>query len=110
MSELSTRTGRVGTGESPRPVGRPPGETDPTQLIKQELIAHLRVYKRVREKIDGLLDLCSDPDELAKYMDLLRKGISDLSKPFVAAAKPEAAKPVEEEDGEKILEKLLGAQ
>jgi hypothetical protein len=107
----------AGTERNPQPTvevpqskrGRPPGETDPTLLLKQELIAHLRLYKKVREIVETQIESCSDPDELAKYMDLLRKGIADLAKPFVAAAKPEIAKPIEEEDGEKILARLLGA-
>lgn len=89
--------------------GRPPGEVTPESLLRSELIAHIKLYKRTREIVESRLNNSDliDPDELAKYMDLLRRGISDLSKPFVAAAKPETAKQVEEEDGEKILARLL---
>lgn len=74
-----------------------------------ELIAHIRLYKRTREIVEKRLeDDLVDPDELSKYMDLLRKGIADLVKPFVAAARPETVKVAEEEDGEKILARLLG--
>ncbi len=94
--------------EGPRR-GRPPGEVTPESLLKVELIAHIRLYKRTREIIEQRLEEVSDPEELAKIMDLLRRGIVDLSKPFIATAKPETAKPAEEEDGEKILARLLGA-
>lgn len=94
--------------ESPRR-GRPPGEVTPESLLKTELIAHIRLYKRTREIIEQRIDEVVDPEELAKIMDLLRRGIVDLSKPFIATAKPENAKPAEEEDGEKILQRLLGA-
>lgn len=89
--------------------GRPPGEVTPEALLKSELIAHIKLYKRTREIVEARLNSSEliDAEELTKYMDLLRRGISDLSKPFVAAAKPEAAKPAEEEDGEKILARLL---
>lgn len=91
--------------------GRPPGEVTPESLLRLELIAHIRLYKRTREIVEKRLrDDLVDPDELSKYMDLLRKGISDLAKPFIASAKPESAKPAEEEDGEKILARLLGGQ
>lgn len=91
--------------------GRPPGEVTPESLLKLELIAHLKLYRRMREMVEANLETASDdPDLLAKYMDLLRKGIADLAKPFVAAAKPESAKPAEEEDGEKILARLLGGE
>lgn len=88
--------------------GRPPGEVSPEALLKQELIAHLRLYRKMRELVETRLDdAAADPDLLAKYMELLRRGIADMVKPFVAAAKPETARPQDEEDGEKILARLL---
>lgn len=91
--------------------GRPPGEVTPETLLKSELIAHLRLYRRMREMVEENLESAGqDPEILAKYMDLMRRGISDLVKPFVAAAKPETAKAAEEEDGEKILARLLAGQ
>lgn len=95
-----------------RPVGRPPGDVSPESLLRSELIAHLRLYKKIRQMVESRLDLgTADADELAKYMELLRRGIVDMSKPFIAAAKPEAARAAEpEEDGEAILAKLIGGQ
>ncbi len=90
--------------------GRPPGEVTPESLIKAELIAHLRLYKRMREMVERVLDnpdRILEPEDIAKYMDLLRKGIVDMSKPFIANAKPVDAKPEETEDGEAILSRLL---
>lgn len=88
--------------------GRPPGEVTAEGLLRAELIAHIRLYKRTREIVEQRLNEVTDPEELAKIMDLLRRGIVDLSKPFIAVAKPEVARVVEEEDGEKILARLLG--
>lgn len=89
--------------------GRPPGEVTPEGLLRQELIAHLRLYKRTREIVEHRLqDDHLDADELTKYMDLLRKGIVEMAKPFVATARPEAARPDgDAESGEKILARLL---
>lgn len=89
--------------------GRPPGEVSPETLLRQELIAHLRLYKRSREIVERRLEEPGiDAEELTKYMDLLRKGIADMVKPFVAAARPEQAKSTEEaEDGQAILDRLL---
>jgi len=91
--------------------GRPPGtDESPESLIRKELIAHLKLYRRLREivqkKLDDLGDAIS-PDDLQKYMDLLRKGLVDMARPIVAPAKAESAKAVEEEDPEKILASLL---
>jgi len=95
------------TIETPRR-GRPPGETTPESLLKQELMAHLRLYKSMREVVEARLkDDSLDPDSLAKYMELIRRGISDMVKPFVASAKPSDTKPVDEEDGAKILARLM---
>jgi len=90
--------------------GRPPGEVTPESLLRLELIAHLKLYKRMREVVERRLAEDLDAEELTKYMDLLRKGIADMVKPFVAVAKPESSRgAAEEEDGEAILRKLLGA-
>ncbi len=89
--------------------GRPPGEVTPESLLKSELIAHLKLYKRLRETVERRLqDPALDAEDLTKYMDLIRKGIADMVKPFVAVAKPESARPQEEpEDAESILRKLI---
>lgn len=91
--------------------GRPPGEVSPEGLLKQELIAHLRLYKKTRELVEQRLSTGTmDTDELAKYMDLLRKGIVDMAKPFIASAKSTEARVEESEDGEAILAKLIAGQ
>lgn len=92
--------------------GRPPGTDEtPEQMLRKELISHLKVYKRLREitqtKIDTLGDSLS-PDDLAKFMDLLRRGIVDMARSIVAPAKAESAPKVEEMDPEKILAELIG--
>lgn len=92
--------------------GRPTGEVSPESLIRLELIAHLRLYKKTREIIESRLELgTADADELTKYMDLLRKGIVEMAKPFIAAAKPDSSRSNEpEEDGEAILRKMIEGQ
>ncbi len=90
--------------------GRPPGETTPEGLIRAELIAHLKLYKRIREIVERQIDTMGDnlaPEDLSKYMDLLRRGIVEMAKPIVPNAKAEQAKPEVEEDPEKILAGLL---
>ncbi len=90
--------------------GRPPGETTPEGLIRAELIAHLKLYRRTREIVEKRIDLAGDaisPEDLSKFMDLLRRGIVEMSKPIVPNAKAEQAKPEVEEDPEKILAGLL---
>lgn len=95
--------------EPTRKVGRPSGEVTPESLIRAELIAHLKLYKKIREQVETRLETGTcDAEELSKYMELLRRGIVDMSKPFIAAARPDSARPAEvEEDGESILAKLL---
>lgn len=92
--------------------GRPPGEETPESLIRRELIKHIKVYTRTREIIEKHLNDRGEsmtPDEVAKYMDILRKGVVDLAKPIVAPAKAETApKDSGEENVEVILRGLLG--
>ena len=90
--------------------GRPPGEQTPEGMIRAELLAHLRIYKRLREKVEQRLEMGElDTEELAKLMELVRKGIVEMAKPIIAPAKSEVAKPHEaEEDAAAILAKLIG--
>jgi|SRR5579885_2882119 len=97
--------------DAPRPRGRPPGtEETPERLIRNELMAHLKVYKTLRELVQKKIEDRGDqlaPAELAQFMDLLRRGIVEMAKPIVAPAKAETAKTaVEEEDPEKIIAEL----
>lgn len=89
--------------------GRPPGEVTPESLIRLELIAHLRLYKRTREIVEKrLADDSLDAEDLTKYMELIRKGIVEMAKPILPNARPEAVRPAEvEEDGEQILRRLI---
>jgi len=100
--------------DNKKPVGRPAGEVNPESLLRAELIAHLRLYKRVRGMVEKVLDNSDrtlDVDDIAKYMDLLRKGIVDMSKPFIATAKPQdAAREQAAEDGEHILQRPLAGE
>lgn len=92
--------------------GRPPGEVTPEAMIRLELLAHLKLYRRVREIVEKrLADETLDADALAKYMELLRKGIVELAKPILPNARPETVRPTEpEEDGETILRRLIEGQ
>lgn len=89
--------------------GRPPGEVTPEGLIRQELIAHLKLYRRTREIIEQRMDVEGlSVDDLTKYMELLRKGIVEMAKPIVPQAQRAEAKPQrDEEDAEKVLANLL---
>jgi hypothetical protein len=91
--------------------GRPVGtEETPESLIKKELIAHLKLYKRLREIVQKRVDLVGDemqPEDLGKLMDLLRKGVVDMARPIVANAKPDSAQKQDDEDPQKILADLL---
>ncbi len=90
--------------------GRPPGEVSPEGMIRAELIAHLKLYKRTREIVEKRLehDDLLEVDDLTKYMELLRKGIVEMSKPILPNAKAGDVRPeANEEDAEKILQKLL---
>lgn len=92
--------------------GRPPGEETPESLIRKELIQHLKLYKRTREIVEKRLSVDGlDVDELTKYMELLRKGIVEMSKPIIPQARAEAARPVEtEEDPEALLQRILSGE
>ena len=94
--------------ESPKR-GRPPGEVTPEGLIRQELVAHLRLYRKTRELVESRLDDRGiSAEDLAKYMDLLRRGIGDLAKSVVPVARPAEAKTDDSgEDGETILARLI---
>lgn len=89
--------------------GRPPGEVTPEGLIRQELVAHLKLYRRTREIVEQHLNEDAlDVDTLAKYMDLLRKGIVEMSKPILPNARPETVRPAaEDESTESILTRLM---
>lgn len=89
--------------------GRPPGEVTPETLIRQELIAHLKLYRRTREIVEQRLSYDTIPiDDLTKYMELLRKGIVEMSKPIVPQAERSKAAVVEEtEDPDRVLARLL---
>lgn len=95
--------------ESANVGGRPKGEETPESLIRRELIAHLKLYRRTREIVEKRLAVDGlDVDELTKYMELLRKGIVEMSKPIIPQARAEAVRPAEEtETSESILQKLL---
>lgn len=107
--ETTSRDTYQAVVEPPARRGRPPGEDTPESLIRKELLAHLRLYRKTREIVEARLDTgTADVDEISKYMDLLRKGIVEMAKPFVASAKPgEAARQEPEEDGETILRRML---
>lgn len=91
--------------------GRPVGTEDSaTRLLQAELIAHLKLYKSIREVVQQRITTRStdmDADELGKFMDLLRRGIGDMTK---ALAPTKESNPVEEtpEDSSELLERLLG--
>lgn len=89
--------------------GRPPGEITPEGLIRSELIAHLKLYRKTREIVEKRLeDPKIDVEDLTKYMELLRKGIVEMAKPVLPNARPEAVRVAEpEEDGETILRRLI---
>lgn len=90
--------------------GRPPGEETPEVLIKRELIAHLKIYRKLRELVTTKIDKDGenmDAETLGKFMDLLRKGIVDMAKPIVAPAKADGAAKPDDEDPQKILDGLL---
>ena len=93
--------------------GRPPGSDEtPEALIRKELNAHLKLYRKLRETVEKRIEAHGDTltaEELTKYMDLLRRGLVELAKPIVAPAKADNAsgKGEVEEDAEKILKGLL---
>lgn len=89
--------------------GRPPGEVTPESLLRAELIAHLRLYKQVREVVQERINEGGlSADDLGKYMDLIRKGIVEMAKPVVPTARQGDAKPPEDlESAESILAKLI---
>lgn len=94
-----------------RPRGRPPGTDEtPESLIKKELVAHLKLYKRLREIVQKRVEVSGDsmlPEDLSKFMELLRKGVVDMARPILATAKPDHAPKLEDEDPQKILAALL---
>jgi hypothetical protein len=100
-------------GDAPRR-GRPPGtEETPESLIRKELMAHLKLYKQLREIVQKKIDSVGgemDPDTLTKLMDLLRKGVVEMAKPIIAPARSGegSVKGEVEEDPEKILAGLIG--
>lgn len=101
--------------ERKRGRGRPPGTTDePERLIRQELVAHLKAYRRIRELIERRVETEHSQmniDELGKAADLLRKGISEMARSIVAPAKPEGSKGRgEEQSVEEILAEITGGQ
>ena len=59
--------------------GRPVGTVDSAErLLRAELIAHIKLYKIIREVVQERLAsgaASMDADELGKFMDLLRRGI-----------------------------------
>lgn len=89
--------------------GRPPGEVTPELLLRAELIAHLKLYKQVREVVQERINEGGlSADDLGKYMDLIRKGIVEMAKPVVPNAKASDVKPPEElESADSILNKLI---
>lgn len=96
--------------DSPAKRGRPAGTTEtPQSLIEKELIAHLKLYKKLREMVERRIeDVSIDADTLTKYMELLRKGIVEMAKPIIPNARPVDAKPIEsEENAEMILQRLI---
>jgi hypothetical protein len=94
---------------SPARRGRPPGEQTPEGLIRAELLAHLRLYRRLREIVETKVqDAASlDVDALTKYMELLRKGITEMAKPIVPQAKSETRQQEQEENASSILARLV---
>jgi ubiquinone biosynthesis protein UbiJ len=96
--------------ESPKR-GRPPGtDESPESLIKKELIAHLKLYRRLREIVQKRVDMHGDemqPDDLSKFMDLLRKGVVEMARPIIGPAKGDSNAKQDEEDPSKILAALL---
>ena len=98
--------------EARRGRGRPPGTDDsPERLIRQELVAHLKAYRRIRELIERRVDADHSQlsfDELGKAADLLRKGIGEMARSIVAPAKAEIAKDKgDEKSAEEILAEMM---
>ena len=89
--------------------GRPPGSDDsPERLIRAELIAHLKLYRKIRELVEKRIgrDESLDAEEISKYMDLLRRGIGDMAK-AIAPTKDATRVPESEISSEELLDQLL---
>lgn len=93
-----------------RPVGSVKVDPTPEQLIKDELLRQLQLFTRLREIVEKRLSNRAEHDlsveDLSGLMDLLLKGITQMSKVVIAPQRATDAKPDEEEDPSKILEAL----
>lgn len=101
-------------GVVPARRGRPPGTDEtPESLIRKELIAQLKLYRHTREMVQQRIESAGTAlpaEDLAKFMDLLRRGIVELAKPIVAPARADDTrdKGKDDEDPAKILAGLIG--
>ena len=92
--------------------GRPPGtEETPERLLRAELLAQLKLYRKIREMVEARVTTAPvgemDAEEVGKYMDLLRKGIVDIARTIAPATAGQARAAVEVENPEELLERML---
>jgi hypothetical protein len=94
-----------------RPVGSVKVDPSPEQLIREELLRQLKLFTRLREIVETRLRAKHEEEltveDLSGLMDLLLKGITQMSKVVIAPQRPSSDQRSEEdEDPSKILEAL----
>jgi hypothetical protein len=102
MSEESPKRGRpVGTVETPE------------DLLRRELIAYLKLGRRLREimerKIEAVTEDKIDASTLETYTEIVRKSVVDIVRSIVPQAKPVVVSAeLIDEDPQQTVDRILG--